>query len=337
MGASQQTMNDDLSKLRMAYVLFMDIVGYSLLPMDRQREALRSLQEAVSESPEFVAAKVRQQIIKIPTGDGMALVFFDDVEAAARCAIEVCKTVRLAQIPLRMGLHYGPVYVVSDINEKLNVTGGGINIAQRIMDCGDAGHILASQSVADTLSNLSTWSRYLHGLGEIKVKHHLSVYIHNFYIENVGNAQLPMKVKVAREIATKRARRKFMVLVALTIVFVGLVCFGVWFKMRYFPREESDAAVRMQPKPVFDWVGEDWGTVLHKGMRREEVRRLFGPPNFIWTNNGVETWSYGPGTIQFSCEPPCEYVTVHSWRSPVDELMRNDAQQHSAEKLKKQQ
>ena len=327
MGASQQTMNDDPSKLRMAYVLFMDIVGYSLLPMDRQREALRSLQGAVSESPEFVAAKVRQQIIKLPTGDGMALVFFDDVEAAARCAIEVCQTVRLTQIPLRMGLHYGPVYVVSDINEKLNVTGGGINIAQRIMDCGDAGHILASQSVADVLSNLSTWSHYLHELGEIKVKHDLSVYIHNFYIENVGNAQLPMKVKVAREIATKRARRKFMVLVALSIFIVGVVYFGVWFKELYFPPKESDAAARMQPKPVFDWMGEDWGAVLHKGMRREEVRRLFGEPNNIIAINGVETWSYGPGIIEFSCEPPCQYLTVYSWRSPLDEY----------EKLRKQQ
>ena len=130
----------------MAHVLFMDIVGYSKLPMDRQEVVLRTLQAVVSATSEFLQAQANQEMIRLPTGDGMALVFFGDAEAATRCALEVSRTLKPhPEIPLRMGLHSGPVYRVADINANQNVAGGGINIAQRVMDCGDAGHILASQ------------------------------------------------------------------------------------------------------------------------------------------------------------------------------------------------
>jgi len=148
------------AKLEIAHVLFMDIVSYSKLPLDHQEAVLRTLQAVVSATPEFLEAQAGQKIIRLPTGDGMALVFFEDAEAAARCAIEVSRALKShPEIPLRMGLHSGPVYRVADINANQNVAGGGINVAQRVMDCGDAGHILASQSVADVLGLLSSWKK----------------------------------------------------------------------------------------------------------------------------------------------------------------------------------
>lgn len=124
------------TKLEMAHVLFMDIVGYSKLPIDHQEAVSHTLQSVVSATPEFLQAQISQEMIRLPTGDGMALVFFGDAEAAARCALEVSRALKLhPEILLRMGLHSGPVYRIADINANQNVAGGGINIAQRVMDC----------------------------------------------------------------------------------------------------------------------------------------------------------------------------------------------------------
>jgi len=193
-------------------VLFTDIVGYSKLPLDHQKEVLGTLQAVVSATSEFLRAQASHQMIRLPTGDGMAIVFFEDAEAAARCAMEVGRALKShSEIPLRMGLHSGPVYRVADINANQNVAGGGINIAQRVMDCGDAGHILASQSVADVLGHLSRWRDNLHDLGETDVKHGVRVHLYNVYTEEVGNAELPEKLQTAqrRLVAMRsKARRK---------------------------------------------------------------------------------------------------------------------------------
>ncbi|MGH9538306.1 MAG: tetratricopeptide repeat protein, partial [Terriglobales bacterium] len=194
----------------MAHVLFMDIVGYSKLPIDHQEAALRTLQGVVSSAPEFLQAQANDEMIGLPTGDGMALVFFEDAETAARCALEINRTLKSHRsIPLRMGLHSGPVYRVADINANQNVAGEGINIAQRVMDCGDAGHILTSKSVADVLGQLSSWKDRLHDLGEAEVKHGVRVHLYNLYTEDAGSAELPRKVHLAQRIATKTKRRKF--------------------------------------------------------------------------------------------------------------------------------
>ena len=156
----------------MAHVLFTDIVAYSRLPMDQQEKLLNHLQEAVRYTQEFARAQASDQLIRLPTGDGMALVFLGDVEAPVRCALELHRILRRwPEIHLRMGIHTGPVYRVEDINAARNVAGGGINIAQRVMDCGDAGHILISNTVADVLDQLSKWKPALHDLGEAEVKH----------------------------------------------------------------------------------------------------------------------------------------------------------------------
>ncbi len=200
--------------LEMAHVLFMDIVAYSRLPMDQQHEALSHLQGAVRETQEFARAQaqanINDQLIRLPTGDGMALVFLGDVEAPVRCALELHRILRRwPEMQLRMGIHTGPVYRVEDINAQRNVAGGGINIAQRVMDCGDAGHILISKAVADVLEQVSTWKTSLCDLGEVEVKHGLRIHLYNLCSQEAGNRNLPQKLQAAQTAAaTARSRSK---------------------------------------------------------------------------------------------------------------------------------
>jgi class 3 adenylate cyclase len=187
-------------RLEIAHVLFTDIVGYSKLPMDEQTVTLERLNQLVRETREFRRAEANDQLIRLPTGDGMALVFFGDAESALRCALEVSRALRAQpELQLRMGVHTGPVYRVADINTNKNVAGGGINMAQRVMDCGDAGHILVSKAVAEVLGQLSTWAKQLHDLGEAEVKHGVRVHVFNVYTDEHGNAALPEKLRKQRE------------------------------------------------------------------------------------------------------------------------------------------
>ena len=183
--------------LEMAHVLFLDIVGFSLLPMGEERRVVRDLQQAVLGTSEYARAQRKNQLISLPTGDGMALVFFGDLEAPIRCALELTRNLSsaLPRTGVRMGVHTGPVYRVADINFNSNVAGGGINIAQRVMDCGDAGHILVSGTAAEVLCEVGTWNSSLHDLGEVEVKHGLRVRVSNLYGQGFGNPNLPAKVK----------------------------------------------------------------------------------------------------------------------------------------------
>ncbi len=183
--------------LEMAHVLFLDIVGFSLLPMSEERQLLRDLQKVVLGTSEVARAQKKNWLISLPTGDGMALVFFGDVEAPVRCALELSRALATAapQIGVRMGVHTGPVYRVADINFNSNVAGGGINVAQRVMDCGDGGHILVSATVAEVLREIGNWSESLHDLGEVQVKHGLKLRMSNLYGQGYGNPKIPAKIK----------------------------------------------------------------------------------------------------------------------------------------------
>jgi tetratricopeptide (TPR) repeat protein/class 3 adenylate cyclase len=250
----------------MAHVLFMDIVGYSKLPMDHQEAVLHTLQGVVSATPQFLQAQASQEIIRLPTGDGMALVFFEDAEAAARCALEVTRALKShPEVPLRMGLHSGPVYRVKDINANQNVAGGGINIAQRVMDCGDAGHILASQSVADVLGQLSSWKDYLHDLGEAEVKHGVRVHLYNLYTNEAGNSALPQRVAASKPTAAvglkptqKPARLRGKLATGATILVIGVVVGGwLFFSRKTHALTDKDTIVLAEftnttGDPVFD-------------------------------------------------------------------------------------
>jgi class 3 adenylate cyclase len=200
----------DAETLTMGHVLFMDIVAYSKMPMDQQCKLVAMLQEAVRQNPTFLHAQEKNRLIRLPTGDGMALVFFQNPEYPVRCAVELSQTLRQhPEIKLRMGIHTGPVYRVDDINAASNVAGGGINMAQRVMDCGDAGHILVSQVVADMLVQMGKWDKCVHDLGEAEVKHGVRVHIFSLYTDDdAGNPELPQKSRAAHEAALLREQER---------------------------------------------------------------------------------------------------------------------------------
>jgi class 3 adenylate cyclase len=178
--------------LEIGHVLFMDIVKFSLLAMERQAEVLDQFQRAVGGSSEFQRARTKGDLISLPTGDGMALVFFRDPVSPVVCALEVASSLQqMPGIKVRMGVHSGPVYRIADINTNRNVVGGGINVAQRVMACGGAGHILISKPVADILAQLESWRPHVHDLGEYEVKHSDHVHLYNLYTGKVGNEQPP--------------------------------------------------------------------------------------------------------------------------------------------------
>ena len=186
-------------QLEIAHVLFMDIVGYSKLLINEQRALLDTLNQIVRSTDEFRTAEAAGRLIKIPTGDGMALVFYNSPEEPVECALDISRALKThPNLPLRMGAHSGPVSGVIDVNERANVAGAGINMAQRVMDCGDAGHILLSKRVAEDLEQYGHWQPHLHDLGECEVKHGVRVHIVNLYTEELGNPEPPEKFKQLR-------------------------------------------------------------------------------------------------------------------------------------------
>ena len=186
-------------ELEIAYVLFVDIVGYSKLLIDQQRRLLELLNQIVRDTDQFRKAEANHRLITIPTGDGMALVFYNTPEAPVECALEISRAVKQhPELQLRMGVHSGPVSGVVDVSGRANIAGAGINIAQRVMDCGDAEHILLSKHVAEDLEQLGHWHRHLHNLGEAEVKHGSRVSVVNLYTEELGNPEVPQKFLHAR-------------------------------------------------------------------------------------------------------------------------------------------
>jgi len=182
------------TRLEIGHVLFIDIVGYSKLLLKQQSELLRELNEVVTATNEFREAESAGKLIRLPTGDGMALVFRTNPEAPAQCAMEIARALKSQPaIQLRMGIHSGPVNEVVDVNQRANIAGAGINMAQRVMDCGDAGHILLSKHVAEDLEQDDRWRPLLHDLGTCEVKHGARVGVTNLYSDEVGNPQLPKK------------------------------------------------------------------------------------------------------------------------------------------------
>ena len=183
-------------QLEIAHLLLIDIVGYSKLLVNEQIESVQELGRIVRSTECFRNAEENGKLIRVPTGDGMALLFFRSPEEPVRCALEISHQLREnSNIRLRMGIHSGPVNQVRDVNDTLNVAGTGINVAQRIMDCGDAGHILLSKHVADDLAQYRHWQPYLHDLGEYEVKHGLRLSIVNLCKDNLGNPNLPEKLQ----------------------------------------------------------------------------------------------------------------------------------------------
>ena len=222
-------------KVEIGHVLTMDVVGYSKLLIDEQTRLMADLNRLVRGTLRFRVAQTAGKLVSLPTGDGMALVFFGDPEAAVECAMEVSSGLKAhPEIHVRMGIHSGPVHRVTDVNEGANVAGAGIDLAQRVMDCGDAGHILLSRRVAYDLAPLPRWSKHLYEIGDCEIKHGQKIALVNFYIEEVGNPAVPEKVRRSQAEALARGRkaarsRQILVVsvVAALLLVAGLGTFAI--------------------------------------------------------------------------------------------------------------
>ena len=227
-------------ELEIAYVLFIDIVGYSKLLIDQQRRLLELLNEIVRGTEQFRKAEASHRLITIPTGDGMALVFYNTPEAPVECALEISRAVREhPELKLRMGVHSGPVSGVVDVSGRANIAGAGINIAQRVMDCGDAEHILLSKHVAEDLEQLGHWKKHLHDLGKAEVKHGAHVSVVNLYTEELGNPEVPQKFLQARHktaaavpVAAEKPRRSRSWIIAAAVIIVAALALGGYLLSR---------------------------------------------------------------------------------------------------------
>src|SRR4029434_1469754 len=206
--------------LEIAHVLFIDIVGYLKLSINDQHAAVEELTKIVLASEQFQRAEAADRLIRIPTGDGMVLVFYTNPEAPAQCAVEISRALKEdPRLQVRMGIHSGPVSGVVDVNERANLTGAGINIAKRVMDCADAGHILLSKHVAEDLEEYDQWRSLLHDLGSCEVKHGMQVAIVNLWSDDVGNRQLPQRFQA---LGKHRARVRWAEVAAALLLLAGI-------------------------------------------------------------------------------------------------------------------
>ena len=271
-------------RLEIAHVLFMDIVGYSKLLIDEQSEALQELNQIVRKTDAVRAAETAGQLIFLPTGDGMALVFTGSVEEPVECALQISQRLRAQpSLPVRMGIHSGPVHHVADVNQRANIAGAGINIAQRVMDCGDAGHILVSKRVADDLAQYRRWQPYLHELGDVEVKHGVVVSVVNLYADVVGNPVPPAKfntisepVPVAGGVIKKKHMPWHEVLVIAVLLLALLIGAGLFFFHRQPPPQTSAATTASSPTPVAAAIPEKSVAVLpFENMSRDPDNAFF--------------------------------------------------------------
>lgn len=234
--------------MEIAHVLNIDVVEYSTLLITEQSRIMAELKRIVRSTARFLRAEAEGNLVRLPTGDGMALVFFHDPEAPIECAIEITAAMKThPEIRLRMGIHSGPINEVIDVNERSNVAGAGIDIAQRVMDCGDAGHILLSKRVADDLAPYPKWNPYLHDLGECEVKHGRKVSLVNFYTDKAGNPTSPKKCRSTQSTAppprgqddSLPSRKKKVIAAAVFLIFALLI--GLWIFSRQLPKERASS------------------------------------------------------------------------------------------------
>src|SRR5256714_13349824 len=227
-------------QLEIAHVLFLDIVGYSKLSVNEQHGRVDELNGIVRLSEQFQKAEAANRILKIPTGDGMALVFYRSPEEPAQCAFEISRALKDNQrLQVRMGIHSGPVSGVVDVNERTNVAGAGINLAQRVMDCGDAGHILLSRHVAEDLAEYERWRPFLHDIGTFEVKHGVRVSVTNLYSYEVVNPTVPCRLQAVRK---HRAHVRWAA-VAIGLLVVAALGAGVFSFLRKGPARSLATAV----------------------------------------------------------------------------------------------
>jgi TolB-like protein/Flp pilus assembly protein TadD/class 3 adenylate cyclase len=271
-------------RLEIAHVLFIDIVGYSKRLIDEQHEVLGDLNQIVRNTEAFRTAETSGKLIRVPTGDGVALVFSTTPEAPVKCALEISKALRShSELRVRMGIHSRPVSGIMDVNDRSNIAGAGINVAQRVMDCGDAGHILLSKRVAEDLEQYRQWRPHLHELGECEVKHGARVSLVNLYNDQVGNPAIPEKLKKERETAAatpsvKPAKLRKPLLFTGAILVTSALVIGFWgFSHRHSQKVAnalSSPEKRIAVLPFKPLVPENRDQVLEMGMADSLIAKL---------------------------------------------------------------
>src|SRR5438034_1516594 len=259
-------------QLEIAHVLFIDIVGYSKLSINEQHAAVDELTQIVRATAQFQKAEAASRLLKIPTGDGMALVFYTSPEAPTQCAIEISHALKEhPRLQLRMGVHSGPVSGVIAVTGRANLAGAGINIAQRVMDCGDAGHILLSKRVAEDLEEYEQWRTLLHDLGACEVKHGIRVSVVNFYDDEFGNATLPRKFESVQK---RRMRLRWAAvtaaLLALAAIVAGIAMFSRYRVRSMLAAPEKSIAVL----PFENLSDEKQNAYFADGIQDEILTRL---------------------------------------------------------------
>ncbi|PZR77419.1 MAG: hypothetical protein DLM52_04500 [Chthoniobacterales bacterium] len=266
------------SRLEIGHVLFIDIVGYSKLLTNEQRERLSELNRIVRETEQFRAAETAGKLVRIPTGDGMVLAFFTSPDAPVRCAVAISRALRGNNLlPLRMGIHSGPVDQISDVNDRPNLAGAGVNMAQRVMDCGDAGHILLSARAADDLAQYAEWKAQLHYLGEVEVKHGVRVRVATLYNHEVGNPELPQKLRRQRLVR----RRRLLIATTTVAILIVAAALGVWAWQRQGRLRVQAAAEAMSQRaksvavlPFENLSTDQQNAVFAGGVHREVLLDL---------------------------------------------------------------
>jgi TolB-like protein/class 3 adenylate cyclase/Flp pilus assembly protein TadD len=276
-------------QLEIAHVLFIDIVGYSRLSIKDQHAAVEELNQIVRASEQFQRAEAASRLLKIPTGDGMALVFYMSPEAPAQCAVEISRALKEHPgLQLRMGIHSGPVSGVVDVNERANIAGAGINIAQRVMDCGDAGHILISKHAAEDLEEYEHWRPHLHDLGECEVKHGVRVHVVNLYTDELGNPEMPEKFKQAagtRRAAaptsgpTERPTARRLAMIGIALLMIAAVVSGLFvFLAKRSPTRAITSTVAPEKSiavlPFENLSEEKANAYFAEGIQEEILTRL---------------------------------------------------------------
>ena len=261
-------------KFEIGHVLSIDIVGYSKLLINEQSEQLERLKEIVRGTEQFRLAEAEGKLLRLPTGDGGALVFRNSPEAPVRCAMEIAEALKdYPKLRVRMGIHSGPVNEISDLNEQANIAGAGINIAQRVMDCGDAGHILLSKHVADDLEHYPQWRPLLHELGECEVKHGVRVAVTNLYLNGIGNSRLPKKFQLLKK---RSAHRNWSALVGAILLF-GLIISALTLVSRRSTHETTTTTIPEKSIAVlpFENLSHDADNAyLADGIQEEILTRL---------------------------------------------------------------
>src|SRR5262249_26235482 len=262
---------DSASELtfEIGHVLFIDIVGYSKLLINEQSEQIQRLREIVRGTEQFRSAEAQGKLLRLPTGDGGALVFSTSPEAPLSCALEIAKVLKThPELQVRMGIHSGPVSEVADLNEQVNMAGAGVNIAQRVMDCGDADHILLSKHVAEDLEQFARWQPQLHDLGECEVKHGGRLHVFNLYNGELGNPEVPTKFRHA---VGKRRWALIAVLILLAAAGVGYYFFSQRSAFET-PIVSSAKSIAVLP---FENLSEDKANAYFaEGMQDEILARL---------------------------------------------------------------